>query len=206
MSIPKYLYIFVALFCGNSTFAQIDLSDSCSTTAGKAEFVLTDYTLLRDSDLVDTLSILNDHFKRCFCENDNASFINDLQLEHEVIVSVEPKIVNLKTCDGLYAFRSFSKDHHHKPHYLNGIMHFVFLVSDNKMYYLNELYSLDSTSVDKRIAEERKHLKRFFISEDIQTMQYLGNQSVYWTDNNIELPLVIYKSKDVLYFDNRRKV
>jgi hypothetical protein len=34
----------------------------------------------------------------------------------------------------------------------------------------------------------------------------LGNQSVYWTDNSIELPLVIYKSKDVLYFDNRRKV
>jgi hypothetical protein len=84
-------------------------------------------------------------------------------------------------------------------------MHFVFLVSDNKVYYLNDMYSKDSLSVNKLIEEKRPHLITSFNDKDIEIMKYLGNQNVYWTDNSTEVPLVIYIDKSILHFDNRRK-
>jgi hypothetical protein len=67
------------------------------------------------------------------------------------------------------------------------------------------MYSKDSLSVNKLIERERPHLITLFSYKDIEIMKYLGNQSIYWTDNSTEVPLVIYKDKNVLHFDNRRK-
>jgi hypothetical protein len=155
--------------------------------------------------MADTLKILGGHFKKCFCDNTNKTFIKGLRHNSEAFVSIEPKIVNLKTCDGLYSYRTLIKGQHLTPHFLNGIMHFVFLVSDNKVYYLNDMYSKDSLSVNKLIEEKRPHLITSFNDKDIEIMKYLGNQNVYWTDNSTEVPLVIYIDKSILHFDNRRK-
>jgi hypothetical protein len=202
MKLHKTILTFSGILLTSLTFGQ---SDSCRRFIGKTEYLLTEYNIGWDKTMADTLKILGGHFKKCFCDNTNKTFIKGLRHNSEAFVSIEPKIVNLKTCDGLYSYRTLIKGQHLTPHFLNGIMHFVFLVSDNKVYYLNDMYSKDSLSVNKLIEEKRPHLITSFNDKDIEIMKYLGNQNVYWTDNSTEVPLVIYIDKSILHFDNRRK-
>ncbi len=187
------------------TFGQSDSNDSCRRFIGKSEYLLTAYNVGWDTVMLDTLNVLKGHFKKCFCDNTNKVFVKALHSTSEAFVSIEPQIINLKSCDGLYSYRVFKKGQHLSPHFLNGIMHFVFLVSDNKVYYLNELYSKDTLSVNELIEREKPHLITLFSDRDIEIMKYLGNQNIYWTDNSTEVPFVIYIDKNVLHFDNRRK-
>lgn len=66
------------------------------------------------------------------------------------------------------------------------------------------MYSNDTLSVDKLIERERLHLLTLFSERDLEFMKFIGNRSTLWSDNNIEVPLVIYSDKNKIYWDNRR--
>lgn len=205
MNPHKTIFTLLGVLLTGLTFGQSAANDSCRRFIGKSEYLLTTYNIAWNQTMLDTLKVLGGQFKRCFCDNNNKTLITGLKKTENAFVTIEPQIINLKSCDGLYAYRVFTKGQLLTPHFLNGIMHSIFLVSNNKVYYLNDMYSKDSLSVDKLIEIEKPHLMTLFSDKDIEIMKFLGNQNIYWTDNSTEVPLVIYTDKNVLYFDNRRK-
>lgn len=185
---------------------QVSEKDSCSRIIGKGEYHLADYASIGwTKEMQDTLAPLENHFKRCFCDNQDKIFLKSLKVKQEAIVEIEPEIINLKSCDGLYAFRVFFKKAKFTPHYFNGIWHEVFLISNNRIYYLNDLYRNDSLAVDRLIDVLTPELLKSFDIEDIEFFRKFGNRSVYWSDDSIEVPLIIYSDKGIVHFDNRRK-
>jgi hypothetical protein len=145
------------------------------------------------------------NLRSAFCNNADKKFSKGLNRKENAIVSIEPKISNLKSCDGLYSYRLFLKNSPLHPHWLEGIWHEVFLVSNNKVYYLNDLYHQDTLSVNKLIDQLTPELLKSFSEVDIESIRSYGNRSVFWTYNSVEVPLVLYSDKGVVYFDNRRK-
>lgn len=190
------------LFASGQTMEK----DTCSRMIGKSEYLLADYSNIGWSkEMRDTLYVLQNHFKQCFCDNQDKVFLKGLEKEQKAEVVIEPLIINLKSCDGLYAYRSFLKGPHLDPYFFNGIMHHVFLVSKGKVYYLNKRYAQDTLAVNKILDLEKPHLMTMLSERDIQIIDSLGSRSTYWTDNSIEVPLIIYSDKNAIHFDNRRK-
>ena len=180
--------------------------DSCRSIIGKSEYLLADYSNIGwTKEMQDTLTPLVTQFKQCFCDNQDKTFLRGLKSKHESFVTIEPKITNLKSCDGLYSYRITLKGPHLTPHFLNGIWHNVFLVSNNRIYYLNDIYCKDTLAVNKLIDNLTPKLLKLFSDKDIESIRQYGNRSVYWSDNSTEVPLVIYYDKGVIHFDNRRK-
>jgi hypothetical protein len=185
---------------------QESKNDSCRRIIGKSEYLLADYSNIGwTKEMQDTLTPLVTQFRRCFCDNQDKIFLQSLKNKQDAFVTIEPKITNLKSCDGLYSYRVFLKQSKLTPHFINGIWHEVFLVSNNKVYYLNDLYNKDTLSVNKLIDNLTPDLLKLFSDTDIESMRKLGNQSVYWSYNSIEVPLIIYSDKGEIHFDNRRK-
>lgn len=180
--------------------------DSCKKIIGNNEYQLADYSDIGwTKQMQDTLIPLMNQFKHCFCDNQDTIFLNGLKDKQEAFVTIEPKIINLKSCDGLYSYRVFIKKSKLTPHYINGIWHEVFLVSNNKVYYLNDLYRTDTLAVDRLIDQLTPELLKLFDNKDIQSIRQFGNRTVYWSDYSIEVPLIIYSDKGLVHFDNRRK-
>jgi hypothetical protein len=201
----KHIIFTILLFIANFSFGQETKKNTCTKTIGRSEYRLADYSMLGwTKEMVDTLNPLVSQFEECFCNNPDKKFLKGLNRKENAIVSLEPKISNLKSCDGLYSYRFFPNKYP-IPRYVEGIKHQVFLVCDSEVYYLNDLYRKDSLAVNKLIDQLTPELLKSFSAEDIETIRNLGNSSVYWTDNSIEVPLVIYSDKGVIYFDNRRK-
>ncbi len=181
-------------------------TDSCRRIIGKSEYSLADYSNIGWSkEMQDTLLVLKTQFKHCFCNNTDKIFLKSLETKRDAVIMIEPKIINLKSCDGLYSYRVFSKKSKLSVRFLNGIWHEVFLVSNSKVYYLNDLYRKDSLAVDRLIDNLTPELLKLFSDEDIEDIRAYGNRWTYWTDNSIEIPLIIYFDKGAIYFDNRRK-
>ena len=188
------------------SYGQETAKVSCRKIIRKSEYLLTDYSFIGwTKEMQDTLTPLVKHFQHCFCDNPDKMFIKSLKSKQDAYVTIEPKITNLKSCDGLYAFRVFPKKSKLTPHFINGIWHEVFLVSTNKVFYLNELFRNDTLAVDKLIDHLTPELLKLFSEKDIESMRDYGNRTDYWSDNSTEVPLIIYYDKNVIHFDNRRK-
>jgi hypothetical protein len=180
--------------------------DSCRRIIGKGEYLLADYSNVGWTKVMqDTLTPLVTHFKKCFCDNQDKVFLKTLKSKQDAFITIEPKITNLKSCDGLYSYRVFLKKSRLTPHFINGIWHEVFLVSNNRVYYLNDLYRKDTLAVEKLIDDLAPELLKLFSDRDIKSMRQYGNRTVFWSDNSTEVPLIIYSDNGVIYFDNRRK-
>jgi hypothetical protein len=202
----KHIIFTILLFIANFSFGQETKKDSCTKIIGKSEYRLADYSKIGWSqEMVDTLKPLIRQFEKCFCESKDKKFLRGLEGKEHAFITVEPKISNLKSCDGLYSYRLFLKNSPLHPHWLEGIWHQVFLVSNNKVYYLNDLYYQDTLAVNKLIDHLTPELLKSFNEKDIESIRSYGNRSVFWTYNSIEVPLIIYSDKGVIYFDNRRK-
>lgn len=205
-SIHKNVLSIALFLCTLWVSGQETQNDSCIKIIGRSEYRLADYSMLGwTKEMVDTLRPLVSQFEECFCNNADKKILKGLNRKEYAIVSIEPKISNLKSCDGLYSYRLFLKNSPLHPHWLEGIWHQVFLVSNNKVYYLNDLYHQDTLAVNKLIDQLSPELLKSFNEKDIELIRSYGNRSVFWTYNSIEVPLIIYSDKGVIYFDNRRK-
>ena len=199
----RSIFILVILLSTIHLFGQNTNSQKNELKIGNADYTLADYSLEYSHQTVRKLHILKKHFKKCFCESTDSVFLKSLDTG-SCYFDIEPLLINLTSCDGLYSYRSFGKHNHVSARFLNGFPHNVFLVSQSHVYYLNRMYSHDTTAPDKLIEKETAHLLTLLQSDDIKIIKTLANQYTFWSNYITEFPFHIYNGKE-LYFNDLEK-
>lgn len=202
MQLYRAVFIFTIFFL-------IAPLDGQTVKIGKNDYSLQTYKEEYTAKAQLKFLILKPFFRKYFTDTTDTAFTHSLNRQWNdtskytgTYVSIEPLIINTSCKDGLYSTRGYPKKGWNAPRFLDGFPHYVFLISDNHVFWLNNIYEDDTLKPDKIIDSCSKHLLTLFSERDIRLMKMLADRRIWWTDMVQQCPYIVYKGKKV-YLDVR---